>query len=168
MTAPEPGECALAEYRQLKTEQTARIGFRDNLIYFTIIAVAGALAAVRSAHGHGFLLLVPVVTFCLGWTYLRNDHMITAIGRYVAEHPLLPGMNWETEHPADQRRATRKIIQLAADLIMFCGSAFAALIAFWLAPGGLILLILASIAETAGTIVLASQFISYAQPLRRA
>ena len=40
----------------------------------------------------------------LGWTYLANDHMITAIGRYVREHPALPEMGWETDHPADPRR----------------------------------------------------------------
>lgn len=51
----------------------------------------------------------------LGWAYLANDHMITAIGRYVREHPVIgASMRWETEHPAGTRRASRKTIQLAA------------------------------------------------------
>src|SRR6266567_2022291 len=92
---------ALAEYQQIKSEQVARIGFRDNLMYVTLVAIAATLTITHSAHSRGYLLLVPAVAFVLGWTYLANDHMITAIGRYVREHPGLPGMRWETDHPAD-------------------------------------------------------------------
>lgn len=163
MTVRKPDELALAEYQQIKTEQVARIGFRDNLMYVTLVAIAGTLTITHSAHSRGYLLLVPAVSFVLGWTYLANDHMITAIGRYVREHPALPGMRWETEHPADRRRASRKTIQLAVDLATFCGSGVAALAAFWLAPDPQPpFLVLASAAEAIATGVLAWQFIAYA------
>ena len=154
-------ELALAEYRQVKGEQVARIGFRDNLLYVTLVAIGSLLAVTHSAHGRGYLLLVPAVAFVLGWTYLANDAMITAIGRYVRENPALPAMRWETDHPADRRRASRKVIQLAVDLATFCGSGLAALAGFWLTPEpGL--LVAASAVEAAAMIVLAWQFTSYA------
>lgn len=162
--AHKPGDLALAEYQQLKTEQVARIGFRDNLIYVTLVAIAGTLTLTHSAHSRGYLLLAPAVAFVLGWTYLANDHMITAIGRYVREHPALSAMRWETDHPADRRRASRKTIQLTVDLTAFCGSALAALAAFWLAPGPRPpLLVLASAAEALAMGLLAWQFIAYAE-----
>jgi hypothetical protein len=161
--ASKPDELALAEYKQIKAEQVARINTRDNLVYVTLVAIAGALTITHSAHSRGYLLLVPVVTWVLGWTYLVNDHMITAIGRFVREHPGLPGMRWETDHPADRRRRSRKTIQLAVDLVTFCGSGLAALTAFWFAPAPQSpLLVVASAAEAIATGVLAWQFIAYA------
>lgn len=158
-----PDELALAEYRQIKSEQVARIGFRDNLMYVTLVAIAGTLTITHSAHSRGYLLLVPAVSFVLGWTYLVNDHMITAIGRYVREHPALSAMRWETSHLAGKRRASRKAIQLAVDLAAFCGSAVTALIAFWAAPDPQSpFLVLASVAEAIATGVLAWQFAAYA------
>jgi hypothetical protein len=163
VTARKPDDVALAEYQQVKAEQVARIGFRDNLMYVTLVAIAGTLTITHSAHSRGYLLLVPAVTFVLGWTYLANDHMITAIGRYVREHPALPGMGWETQHPADRRRCSRKRIQLAVDLATFCGSGLAALAAFWLAPAPQPpLLVLASAVEAIAMGVLAWQFAAYA------
>ena len=149
---------ALAEYQQIKTEQVARIGFRDNLLYVTLVAIGGVLTVTHSAHSRGYLLLIPVVTFVLGWTYYANDHMITAIGRYFREHPALSGaMGWETGHPADRRRATRKRVQAGVDLVTFCGSAAAALAAFWAVPEPTVLLA-ASAAEAITTGLLAWQF----------
>ena len=169
ITARQPDELALAEYQQIKTEQVARIGFRDNLMYVTLVAIAGTLTITHSAHSRGHLLLVPAAAFVLGWTYLANDHMMTAIGRYVREHPALPGMRWETDHPADKRRASRKTIQLAVDLATFCGSGLAALTAFCLAPDPQsALLVLASVIEAIAVGVLACQFAAYAGlPFRR-
>ena len=156
---------ALAEYQQIKTEQLARIGFRDNLMYVTLVAIAGTLAITHSAHSHGYLLLVPAVAFVLGWTYLVNDHMITAIGRYVRQHPALSAMRWETSHRADPRRVSRKTIQLAVDLTVFCGPGLVALTVFWLAPGPQPpLLVLASAAEALATGLLAWQFAAYELP----
>src|ERR1039457_3600144 len=158
-----PDELAAVEYQAIKAEQATRIGFRDNLIYVTLVAIAGTLTIAHSAHSRGYLLLVPAVAFVLGWTYLVNDHMITAIGRYVREHPALPGMAWETNHPADKRRVSRKTIQLAVDLATFCGSGLAALTAFWVAPAPQPpLLVIASAVEAIATGVLVWQFIAYA------
>jgi hypothetical protein len=152
----------LAEYQQVKTEQVARIGFRDNLIYATFVAIAGTLTATHAAHDRGYRLLVPAVSFVLGWTYLADDHMITAIGRYFREHGALPGMGWEHDHPADRHRAFRKAIQLAVDLVTFCCSGLAALIAFWLTPAAPLLLAV-SVPEVLAVAVLAFQFVLYAE-----
>lgn len=162
MTARKPDESALAEYTAIKAEQVARINTRDNLIYVTLVAIAGALTVTHAANSRGYLLLVPAVTCLLGWTYLCNDTMITAIGRYFREHSAL-SMGWESDHPADRRRASRKLIQLAVDLGTFCGSAAVALAAFWLAPDPQpALLVAASAAEALAIGVLAWQFAAYA------
>lgn len=163
MTDRKPDPMALAEYQAIKGEQVARINTRDNLIYVTLVAIAGTLTITHSANSRGYLLLVPAVAFVLGWTYLANDHMISAIGRYFREHPGLPGLGWETDHPADKRRGSRKAIQLAVDLTVFCGSALAALVAFWLAPDPQSpLLTAASVIEAAAVAVLVWQFTAYA------
>jgi hypothetical protein len=162
MTARRPRDVALAEYAQIKGEQVARINTRDNLIYATLVAIGGTVTVAHSG-SRAWLLLVPAATFVLGWTYLANDHMISAIGRYFREHPALPGLGWEAEHPADNRRASRKAMQLAVDLVTFCGSGLTALAVFWAAPGAPVLpLLLVSAAEAVATSVLAAQFIGYA------
>jgi hypothetical protein len=164
MTAPacRPAhDVALAEYAQIKAEQVARIGFRDNLIYATLITIGGTVGFAHSA-ARTWLLLVPAAAFVLGWTYLANDHMITAIGRYFREHPTLPGLGWETDHPADKRHASRKAMQLAVDLATFCGSGLAALVIFWSAPGTSVLPVIVSAAEAVAVAVLAAQFTAYA------
>jgi len=160
--ARKPDDLAVTEYQQIKSEQVARINTRDNLIYVTLVAIAGVLTVAHSAASRGYLLLVPAVAFVLGWTYLANDNMISAIGRYVREHPALSAMRWETEHPADKRRTSRKTIQLAVDLGTFCGSAAVALVAFWLAPDPQSpLLTAASAAEAIAVAVLGWQFTAY-------
>lgn len=126
------------------------------------MAIAGTLTISHSSNNHAFLLLVAPATFVLGWTYLANDNLITAIGRYVREHQALP-MGWETDHPLDRRRTSRKTIQLFVDLATFCGSGLAALIAFWLAPDSHSgILVFASVIELIAVGVLAQQLIAYA------
>jgi hypothetical protein len=155
----EPQALALAEYKALKAEQTARISTRDNLIYAVIIAIAGTLTVTHAAHSRTYLLIIPAVTTVLGWTYLRNDAMITAIGTYIREHPALP-MGWEHDHRGDTRRTSRTLIQLTVDLAAFCGSALTALTAFWLTPQHAPL-IAASALEALAAGVLAWQFTAY-------
>jgi hypothetical protein len=164
--APTMAEQALAEYKQLKTEQAGRIGTRDNLIYVTLVAIAGTLTITVTAHDAGYLLLVPPVATLLGWTYLMNDQKISAIGRCLREHPALTGMRWEREHTADGRHRSRKLIQLAADLGTFCGSAAAALAVAWTRPEAPALYAV-SAAEAIITGALACQFALYAGLFRR-
>lgn len=78
----------LQEYSQLKSEQTARIGFRDNLLYVTL-AAQGAIFAFtltndsNTAITYYPLLVIPIVSLILGWAYLVNDDKISEIGRYM-------------------------------------------------------------------------------------
>jgi hypothetical protein len=136
------------EYTALKSEQSSRIGFRDNLLYTTIGAVGAissvALGGFGSGTGpiHHAFLLVPWVTTILGWTYLVNDEKITAIRRYI-DMSLSPrienlmddefkdfAFGWEHFHRSDRRRYERKGVQLAIDLWTFVISGFGAVAAF--------------------------------------
>jgi hypothetical protein len=74
----------LQEYEKLKSEQTQRIGFRDNLIYVTLGVFGTVITfAVSSKANYYALLIVPWVCLILGWTYLVNDEKISAIGKYI-------------------------------------------------------------------------------------
>jgi hypothetical protein len=137
-------EVLLAEYDKLKSEQTQRIGFRDNLLYVTL-GVFGAVvsfAVSDPSHYYG-LLVIPWVCLILGWTYVVNDEKISAIGRYiryklvdkVKEHTgyedLETLFGWEIAHRDDKHRKRRKIQQLIVDEITFVVSGAIALAAFW-------------------------------------
>lgn len=137
-------EVYLQEYEKLKDEQTQRIGFRDNLLYFTL-GVFGAVIsfAVSNKANYYALLVIPWVCLILGWTYLVNDEKITAIGRYIrltlvekikeetANDDIESIFGWEIAHRKDQRRKRRKIEQLIIDQITFVFSGIIGLIAFW-------------------------------------
>jgi hypothetical protein len=160
------GDLLLAEYQALKEEQRGRIGFRDNLLYAMLAAIAASMAAVLQAKGRlELLLLLPPVSVLLGWTYLANDEKISAAGRYVREElaPRLASLanaspahdsrahtspanvppsgdreelrvfGWEIVHRAAARRRSRKLLQLAVDLLAFCAIPLAALVVFWAA-----------------------------------
>ncbi|MGC4816939.1 hypothetical protein [Micromonospora sp. DT63] len=171
------GGLLLTEYEQLKHEQRTRIGFRDNLIYATLGSMAAVVAAVLSVKDHAdLLLLLPVASAVLGWTYLINDEKISAIGRYVRTDlgPRLmaltsdsqPVFGWETAHRSDARRISRKYLQLAVDLGTFVAPPVAALIVFW-ANGPLSFAFVAvSGIEVAATAVLAWQIVVYADLTR--
>jgi hypothetical protein len=179
----------LQEYTSLKSEQGARIGFRDNLLYTTIAAV-GAIASVAlggfsGGNGpirHAFLL-VPWVTAILGWTYLANDEKITAIRRYINKS-LAPrverligddpkkrfAFGWEHFHRGDSQREERKSLQLAIDLWAFVISGIGAVGAFAVRafqnPPGTYLLVFdlgAVMADLAILLLLASQFVAYSK-----
>jgi hypothetical protein len=115
----------LAEYAALKAEQLARIGTRDNLLYATMAAIAGVLAAALTARQAACLLLVPPSCIILGWTYLVNDEKISAIREYIRTGlaPLLtsgtPAFGWESAHLADPLYAARRSGHLAVDLLAF-------------------------------------------------
>jgi Ca2+/Na+ antiporter len=138
-------EVYLKEYEKLKSEQTQRIGFRDNLLYVTLGVFGTVISFALSNQANYYaLLVIPWVCLILGWTYLVNDEKITAIGRYIRltlaekikEHTghadIESIFGWEIAHRSDSRRKRRKIEQLIVDQITFVFSGVIALIAFWL------------------------------------
>ncbi|OEV10559.1 hypothetical protein [Streptomyces nanshensis] len=173
------GQLLLAELQHLKSEQTARIGSRDHLMYATLAAMAGVLAAVFNSGQHPErLLLLPPVAIVLGWTYLMNDQKVSAIGRYIRCElaPRLDGvvtrgstprhaaslLDWETTHRGDRRRISRKWLQLSADLLLFAIAPLAALTVYW-ATGPLnVWLLVASVGEVLTVLVLSVQIVVYA------
>ncbi len=62
----------LNEYVKLKDEQIARLRFRDNLLYVTLVAFGGiisyAIMSDQTQYYYAFLVL-PWVCLVLGWTY---------------------------------------------------------------------------------------------------
>jgi hypothetical protein len=118
------------EYDRLKEEQSQRIGTRDNLMYATLVSIAGVVVGTYQADSVDLLLLLPPVCVVLGWTYLVNDEKVSAIGRYIRTDlgPRLAGLvgttqpvfRWEGSHRSDRRRRSRKVFQLAVDLTTFC------------------------------------------------
>ncbi len=139
------------EYNRLKEEQARRVGFRDNLLYVTLVVVGGLSAyAIKGQEHYPAFLLVPWACFILGWTYLMNDRAISAIGRYLRTSlperleqgcgvPKCLPFRWEVEHRNDDQRVVRKLFQLLVDLITFCFSGAVALVTYALlvpAPSG--------------------------------
>ncbi|WP_447040751.1 hypothetical protein [Streptomyces sp. DSM 118878] len=168
-----PGRVLLVEYEQIKAEQKGRISLRDNLIYAMLAATAAVIAAtIPSPSRTALLLLLPPISTLLGWTYLVNDQKISAIGHYVRENlgPQLSAVTeqegivfgWEAAHRQDRRRTSRKRLQLAADLLAFCGGSTAALVAFWVNGHLTWILLSVSLLEVAALVVLAIQIGIYA------
>ncbi|MET8808635.1 hypothetical protein [Streptomyces sp. NPDC004546] len=168
------GQLLLTEYQTIKDEQKARIGFRDNLLYVTLAAVAAVIAAAAQAKQPQMLLALPPVCVVLGWTYLVNDEKISAIGDYVRNElgPRLAAatgssdtaevvFRWETTHRTDARRRSRKFIQCAVDQGAFCAVPLAALVVYWV-HGGEALLIGLSVIEALAIVGLAVQILLYA------
>ncbi|MGA5821995.1 hypothetical protein ACPC54_29530 [Kitasatospora sp. NPDC094028] len=164
----------LAEYDCLKEEQKTRIGFRDNLLYFTL-AAATAVVAVAVQSGQSRLLLsVPAICLILGWTYLVNDEKISAIGCYVRDRlgPRLgeltsargPVFGWEVYHRTVAGRTLRKRLQTAVDLFTFLVLPMVCTAAFWCSPTVRPPLVLASLAQTLALAVLGWQFLRRAEP----
>ncbi|MEV5017179.1 hypothetical protein ACIGW1_28250 [Streptomyces sp. NPDC053780] len=169
------GQLLLAEYESVKSEQRARIGFRDNLLYVTLAVVAAVIAATAQAKQPSMLLALPPVCVVLGWTYLVNDEKISAIGLYVRDDlgPRLAALaahgagfttfGWEAYHRGDTRRRSRKATQTVIDLTAFCAVPLAALVVFWSHGdvGGL--LVGVSALEALAVAGLASQVVRYAR-----
>ncbi|MDI6103338.1 hypothetical protein QLQ12_32490 [Actinoplanes sp. NEAU-A12] len=158
------------EYERLKEEQKVRIGMRDNLIYVTLASMAAVIAAMIQAGGRpGYLLLLPPVTFLLGWTYLANDQKISDIGRYIREQlgPRLTTLagddvsvfGWETAHRAGPGRARRKLTQLLVDLMAFCLAPLVGVIAAWINGELPRLLFAVSVVEVALLALLAASIV---------
>jgi hypothetical protein len=119
----------LAEYSELKREQVDRIGRRDQLMYATMTAAAGVIAAVLTHTGAAGLLLLPPVCLVLGWTYVRNDRHVVQIREYLRGElgPQLEGLaggpvlRWENGSPR------RRLTQVAVEFVTFVVPAWVAL-----------------------------------------
>lgn len=159
----------LTEYDRLKEEQKTRIGFRDNLLYFTL-AAATAVVAVTVQSGQSRLLLsVPAICLILGWTYLVNDEKISEIGYYVRDHlgPRLGDLasahsavfGWEVYHRNVAGRTMRKRLQTAADLFTYLVLPMVCTTAFWCSPPVQPLLVLTSLLQTLALAILGWQFL---------
>lgn len=141
----------ITEYGKLKQEQISRIGFRDNLIYVTLIALTAVVSIVADDITRTPVLLVlPMVCIALGWTYLVNDEKISAIGRYIrvsfsdrvrelakSKDTMLFG--WELVHRSDNRRRSRKIIQFFVDEFVFVLPGLIAILIFWFSASAYLL-----------------------------
>jgi hypothetical protein len=119
------------------------MGFRDNLIYANLIAMTGVIAiAATDVVRILVLLALPMICIVLGWTYLVNDEKISAIGRYIrytlsdkireaAQSNDQNIFGWEIAHRSDEKRISRKIIQLIVDEFVFVLPGFVAILMFW-------------------------------------
>lgn len=163
------GKILLAEYDRLKEEQKTRIGFRDNLLYFTL-AAATAVVAITAQSGQSRLLLsVPAICLILGWTYLVNDEKISTIGCYVRDRlgPRLGELTathgtvfgWEVYHRNVAGRTVRKRLQTAVDMFTYLVLPMVCMAAFWCSPVIQPLLMLASLGQTLALAVLGWQFL---------
>ncbi|GAA2140461.1 hypothetical protein [Actinomadura napierensis] len=167
----------LAEYERIKDEQKVRIGFRDNLLYVSLAAMAAVVGFTFSPKGHiGLVLALPLVAVVLGWAYLVNDQKISAIGEYVREElaPRLemlagaqkPVFAWERFHRKDRRRISRKYLQLIVDLITFCGSSIVAIVSYFMIGPHSAALTACALIELIPVATLGQQIVVYAD-LRR-
>lgn len=166
----------LKEYDKLKSEQTQRIGFRDNLLYVTL-GVFGAVVsfAVSNPSNYYALLVIPWVSVILGWNYLVNDEKISAIGKYIRlvlvekvkektnYSDIESVFGWEIAHRSDNRRKRRKIEQLIIDEITFVLSGIFAIIAvYFLLPQSSLLINILAIVELLLLIGLGIEIVIYA------
>ncbi|WP_446045024.1 hypothetical protein [Streptomyces olivaceus] len=162
----------LAEYDRIKEEQKTRIGFRDNLLYFTLAASTAVLALTVQSGQARLLLTVPVICVVLGWTYLVNDEKISAVGCYVRDRlgPRLAELSgadaafgWETYHRGDASRTTRKRLQTAVDLFTYLVLPMVCVTGFWCSPEAQPPLVTVSGVQTLALAVLGWQFLRYAE-----
>jgi hypothetical protein len=168
-------ELFLHEYDKLKSEQIQRMGFRDNLIYANLIAMTGIISIAASDTVRILVLLVlPMICVVLGWTYLVNDEKISAIGRYI-RHTLSDKIRdaikskdeslfgWETAHRSDNRRISRKRLQLIVDELVFILPGVVAIVMFWInAPNFLLTLRWVAVVEAILLVILGIQIYIYA------
>jgi hypothetical protein len=173
-------EILLKEYDKLKSEQTQRIGFRDNLLYVTLgLFVTVVSFAISSQANYYAFLVLPWVCLILGWNYVVNDEKISAIGKYiryklvdkVKEHTgytdLETLFGWEIAHRNDKHRKRRKIQQLIVDEITFVFSGLFAIAAFWLlVPNPPLAVKFMSLVEFLLQIVLGIETLIYADLLK--
>lgn len=163
------GKVLLAEYDRLKEEQKTRIGFRDNLLYFTLAAVTAVVAVTVHSGQSRLLLSAPAICLILGWTYLVNDEKISEIGYYVRDQlgPRLGELSsargtvfgWEVYYRNVAGRTMRKRLQTVVDLFTYLILPMVCTTAFWCSPTARPLLVLTSLVQTLALTVLGWQFL---------
>lgn len=169
-------EIYMAEFEKLKEEQIHRIGFRDNLIYATLIAITAVVSIFADDTARiPVLLVLPLVCITLGWTYLVNDGKISAMGRYIrttlsdkiqkliqGSEPILFG--WEIANRSDRRRSGRKLLQFFIDEFVFVLPGLIAILIFWEnASNNFLLLRWIAVIELLFLLILGLQIFSYAE-----
>jgi len=165
-------EFLIAEYNKLKDEQHKRIAFRDQMIYISLGAIGSVFSfAIENPKFYIALLILPFIILILGWTYLVNDEKISSIGNYI-KTILIPKLydssnqtyieSWETHLKTDKKRKQRKIIQLIVDLLIFCLSSIASIIAFFFLEYDFSIgYIICAFLLLVAIVLLAIQFINY-------
>ncbi|MEU8839020.1 hypothetical protein AB0D97_07770 [Streptomyces roseus] len=163
----------LAEYDSIKEEQKTRIGFRDNLLYFTLAAATAVVAITVQSGQPQLLLAVPVICIVLGWTYLVNDEKISSIGCYVRDRlgPRLCELTaarsavfgWETYHRDAAGRTARKRLQTTVDLLTYLALPMVCVTAFWRSPAAETPLVVVSLGQTLALAVLGWRFLRYTE-----
>lgn len=127
-------EILLEEYKTLKSEQLSRIKTRDTLIFISLGVFGTLFSYVMSGEYSNIrtivLLVIPIISFILAWTYVANDEKVSHIGKYI-RFKLVPELRkhsekdesivlqWEFEHRSDTKRSWRKILQVISDLLTF-------------------------------------------------
>lgn len=77
----------MAEYTQLRLEQTERIASRDTFVNLTLVAVGALIAFGLDQSRPISLLAIPWISLCFGYTFLVNDLKISRLGRYLDTIP---------------------------------------------------------------------------------
>lgn len=133
----------LMEYDKLKEEQTSRIGFRDNLLYVTLVVFGGVFSySVGDIKNNDALLVLPLVSSILGWTYLLNDKKISEIKSYlrnelservklVTDESEKHIFGWESRVIDREAHQLKKSFQLFINLLTFCFSGLGAMVVFY-------------------------------------
>ncbi|MCF0091808.1 hypothetical protein [Micromonospora sp. MH99] len=78
------GTLLILEYERLKEEQKVRIGFRDNLLYVTLAAMAAIIGPTLQTRGHANLLLLlpPAAVDSAGPTWSTTRRSLPSAGTY--------------------------------------------------------------------------------------
>lgn len=174
MNTSELLELKKLEFEYLKKEQLVRIPKRDWLVYAVLGSSALVLALALNTKMLSVLLLQPPAAFLLGWIYLINDQKVSAIGAHIrfVLSAQLAGMldvpqeeifTWETAHRCDQRRRSRKLLQLGVDLLAFCVSPILVVVVVSSTQPGFTWLLGVAVVEAVAIVVLAWQFLLYAE-----
>ncbi|GIG62087.1 hypothetical protein Lfu02_64590 [Longispora fulva] len=161
----------ICEYEHLKQEQRLRIATRDNLVCASVAAMVAVGGAALEAHSPALLLLWPPLALVLGLNFVANDQKVSAIRAHITSviapqlTRIVDGevLTWETVHRTGRGARSRKVGQLAANLLVFCLPALLAPLGYTLSDGGTALLDALAAVELAGVAALVAQIVGYSE-----